>query len=225
MSIPYANIPKYYTRVQDRLIALVTDGGTDLATTIPATPDWTIRDLLAHLAGVPADVIAGNMADAPSEAWTHAHVSSRVEATPEEIIAEWREQIALLQDALATPNATGLFSDVVVHEQDVRGALGQPGARDTDEIRAVAEVFIASLGRRFAEKGLPALKVVVDGEAHVIGEGEPAGELTLSAFEATRVFTGRRSPDQVKARFTSGNPQVWIDSLFLFGPRKTPLSE
>ena len=60
----------------------------DLTRRVPATPDWTVHDVLAHLAGSPADVLAGRMDDAPSAAWTARHVAERAARSAEELVAE-----------------------------------------------------------------------------------------------------------------------------------------
>jgi hypothetical protein len=48
-----------------------------LATTVPGSPDWTVHDVLAHLAGGPADALAGRMEGAPGPEWTARHVGER----------------------------------------------------------------------------------------------------------------------------------------------------
>jgi len=57
---------------------LASDPDADgLATTVPGSPDWTVRDVLAHLAGGPADALAGRMEGAPGPEWTARHVGER----------------------------------------------------------------------------------------------------------------------------------------------------
>lgn len=41
---------------------------------VPCTPEWTVRQLAAHLVGVPEDVLAGRMEGVASDAWTEAQV-------------------------------------------------------------------------------------------------------------------------------------------------------
>jgi len=38
-----------------------------LSRRVPATPDWDVHDVLAHLAGAPADALSGRMDGAPSQ--------------------------------------------------------------------------------------------------------------------------------------------------------------
>ena len=41
-----------------------------LETPVPASPEWTVHEVLAHMAGVPSDMLAGRMDGAPGPAWT-----------------------------------------------------------------------------------------------------------------------------------------------------------
>ena len=48
----------------DRVCALVERlDAAELAATVPACPDWTVRDLLSHMVGLGADVLAGDEPD------------------------------------------------------------------------------------------------------------------------------------------------------------------
>lgn len=64
-----------YPALRERLVALVrgrdeADGGLP----VPHCPYWTVRDLLAHMIGVPEDVLAGDVEGAGSDRWTRAQV-------------------------------------------------------------------------------------------------------------------------------------------------------
>ena len=41
---------------------------------VPHCPVWTVRELLAHMVGVPEDILAGRLEGVASEAWTQAQV-------------------------------------------------------------------------------------------------------------------------------------------------------
>src|SRR5690606_20534749 len=117
----------------DRVSALVADLDPSRAETlVPATPAWTVRDLLSHLAGTPVDVVQGNTAGAASEAWTAAQVEARRDRTVTELLDEWSSTWPAFAErlaALATGNpgmATILLYDVLTHEQDLRAALDEP---------------------------------------------------------------------------------------------------
>ena len=48
-----------------------------LAATVPACPDWAVRDLLSHMVGLGADVLAGDEPDDHNSAWTQRQVEAR----------------------------------------------------------------------------------------------------------------------------------------------------
>ena len=53
-----------------------------LATRSPATPGWTVHQVLAHLAGSASDAVSGRMDGAPGEESTARHVAERDVAAP-----------------------------------------------------------------------------------------------------------------------------------------------
>lgn len=67
-----------YAAGRQRVCELV--GGlseNEAATPVPACPAWTVRDVLAHLAGVSADIVTGNLEGVTTEPWTQAQVDAR----------------------------------------------------------------------------------------------------------------------------------------------------
>lgn len=92
--------------------------------TVPATPEWSVQNLLAHLTGAINDVVIGDMADAPDRAWTNKHVHQRRGRSTSQIAAELRAIAPQMpSEALDRNGATPLW-DLIVHEQDLREALG-----------------------------------------------------------------------------------------------------
>ena len=55
----------------------------------PATPKWTAHDVLAHLVGVPEDVVNGRMDGLASDAWTQAQVDRHAGASVGAMFADW----------------------------------------------------------------------------------------------------------------------------------------
>ena len=70
----------------------------ELSLRVPATPDWTVHDLLAHLAGETTDLLNGRMDDAPSAAWTARHVEAMwhpvLDASAPRLVGEHTEHVA-----------------------------------------------------------------------------------------------------------------------------------
>jgi hypothetical protein len=56
-----------------RILELVADlDDRAVATPVPACPEWSVQDVVAHLTGVCADIMAGNVAGAATDPWTAA---------------------------------------------------------------------------------------------------------------------------------------------------------
>jgi len=110
--------------------------------------------------------------------------------------------------------------DVASHEQDIRGAVGQPGLRDTEVIRRLAGWLVSQL-----RTPVP-LRVTVEGTRFQVGpEGEPALELSTTWYEAFRWRMGRRSRNQLAALDWSGDPSPVLDHLVVFGPARADVIE
>ena len=112
---------------------------------VPALPGWTVKDAYAHLTGLCADVLDGNMAGAGDPAWTRRQVAERSVSDLAEICAEWGERGPELEVWIEGREDPPMFVayDVWSHEQDVMGALGLRGERG-----ARARGGLGSLHRR-----------------------------------------------------------------------------
>ncbi len=124
-----------------------------LDTIASATPEWRVRDVLAHLVGVPTDVMAGKLDGVATEPWTRAQVDARRDASVEEMLAEWAETGPQFEAALTgvpfEMSGQALF-DAMTHEHDIRAALGVPGARDTDAVEIAWEWILGARTRASA---------------------------------------------------------------------------
>ena len=67
-----------YGAARRRISALVAAPGLDDGAVVPATPEWTVHDVIAHLSGIAVDGTTGNMEGAPGDAWTAAQVARNV---------------------------------------------------------------------------------------------------------------------------------------------------
>ena len=67
-----------YAGTRERITAAVRDlGPAELQRIVPACPEWTVHNLVSHLAGVAADFSTGNLAGAPRPPWTAVQVEAR----------------------------------------------------------------------------------------------------------------------------------------------------
>jgi uncharacterized protein (TIGR03083 family) len=165
----------------------------ELSRQVPATPDWTVHDVLAHLAGSPADALSGRMDGAPGPDWTERHVSERAARTAADIVAEVRGSVAGVLAALDGSDRPALVWNAAVHHADLHEALGK-GAPPEPMWRPVVEAMAASLGEHAeAMAGVP-------------------------DYELFRAFFSRRSRAQTAA-WNTGLDQETLDGFSIFGPR------
>lgn len=79
---------------QQRVIGLVRGLSPEEADIrVPACPAWTVRDLLSHVVGLDADVLAGDEPDDHNSTWTQRHVDDRAEHDVAAIVAEWEAMV------------------------------------------------------------------------------------------------------------------------------------
>lgn len=222
-SLPQADLAHLYRDTRERLCDLVLGlDDSKLATPVPACPGWSVTEVLYHLLAVVEDVMAGKLTRPPTDAETAAQVD-RHRGTPVRTIAEtWAELAPPFEELIAGAAVWPAVLDVATHEQDIRGALGRPGARDTEVVRVGAEALVAWM------RPSVRLRVVCedfDTEVGVEHAQSPALVLRTTRFETFRWRLGRRSRSQVENFDWSGDPASAMDQLFVFGPSATDIVE
>lgn len=220
----------------DRVSALVREADPEtLARPVPATPDWTALDLLAHMVGLGADVLAGDEADDHNPEWTQAHVDARADRSAEQTLTEWAALADDLEGYLRERDPRPL-GDVIIHEQDLRGALGVPGARDTAGLAMIRAAMADRLGAGLCEAGLAPLALETDAVTDGVTdderwhwqseEGEPAVVLTGSGFELFRAVTSRRTEAQLRGLVVHGDLDPYLEHFAGLGALpSSPLPE
>ncbi|MFC5139256.1 maleylpyruvate isomerase family mycothiol-dependent enzyme [Actinomycetospora rhizophila] len=208
-----------WSRAQQRVIALVSGLTAERAeTTVPACPDWTVRDLLSHMVGLGADVLAGDEPDDHNEEWTARQVDARRGRDVAALVAEW-EVVAEPLCAWMAEHGTRPLGDVTIHEQDLRGALGVPGGRDTPAMAALRDRFVGRFAPRL-DAGLPPIALVGE-QWSWCSAGEPADaavELRAGDFDLARALMTRRSADQLRAWTVRGDVEPYLDAFATLGP-------
>lgn len=211
-----------YAEGRERIIELVADADPDVP--VPTCPRWTVKDVLAHVAGIPADILAGRLDGVATDPWTQAQVDARADRTIAEISDEWREtgpQIDAMVDSFGPTGAQLLF-DLTTHEHDIRLALGRPGARDAKVLAVANDFTITHLhSQRVSAAGPGALEIRSGDQSWTVGEGEPVATLTAEPFELMRALSGRRTPEQIAAMDWTGDPTPFLPA-FEGGPFTFP---
>ena len=203
----------------DRITELVSAPDVSVDTAVAACPGWSVRDVLAHMAAVAQDWAAGRRAAPPNEEQTAAQVARFDGRGLNDILTAWAEAAAeiprLAREGIAPP-----LGDVVVHEHDIRDALGRPGARDSAALQRVSDQLL-----RMLVTPAPVRVIVEDGEYHCGLAGNSVIDLKTTRFEAVRWRTGRRSRSQMATMAWSGDPGPVLDSLYMFEPAAADLVE
>jgi uncharacterized protein (TIGR03083 family) len=212
-----------YKRAQQRVLTLVDDDVA--ATDVPACPGWTVKDVIAHLAGFFTAYRSGNPQEAFGPQWGDREVAARKDRSLQECVTEWNDLVTDPGDLFESRFGPVAVSDVLAHEQDIRNALGQPGARDDENIVPSVLMGLSFLENKPETQELPALRIVTEEIDQTLGQGEPAATMRTSTFELFRTIHGRRTPKQVRAMDWEGDSEPWIPSLFLFGPAERPVEE
>ena len=214
-----------WTNAQTRVIELV-DGisAADAEVKVPACPDWSVRQLLAHMIGLDADVIAGDEPDDHNSTWTQKQVDDRAGHDVATLVAEWHALTEPLQQWMRD-NSTRPLGDVVIHEQDLRGALGVPGAHETDGLAALRDRMAGGFDKAVRDAGLPGVELVSPDWRFKAGD-QPTVTIEASQFDLTRSLMSRRSADQVRGWVTAGDVEPYLPLLGALGPLpETALSE
>ena len=156
---------------------------------VPCTPAWTVRQLAAHVVGVPEDILAGRMEGAASDAWTQAQVERFGDLTLTEL-ADLFEASAPQIDAILhnfpQPIISQFVMDAVTHEQDMRSALGVPGGRDSKAVEVGVGFFL-----NLIEVSDPPLFTELT-------------NTSASSWDVLRSLTGRRTVEQMNASGLDG---------------------
>ena len=217
-----------YHGVRLRVTSLVTAAGdAGVTRAAPATPGWTVHDLVAHLTGVTADIVNGNLAGVASDAWTAAQVDARRARDVDELLAEWDTHATTVEGMVDQFGRAGrqLVADAATHEHDIRGALGRPGARDSDAVCIGFDFVGTWLGDALDAAGSGALRVEHEDGTTSFGAHDPTVTLRTTRFEFLRATTGRRCPAQVAAYDWDGGTAPDGFVLALFTARPDPLDE
>jgi uncharacterized protein (TIGR03083 family) len=187
---------------------------------VPATPRWTVHELLAHLVGCASDAVSGRLDAVTSDQWTARHVRERRRNSVGELMAEWDRISAaadagLTDDQLYGPN---LAIDTICHEADLHEALGLPRV-DREHWQPFLDVTMLYLGRQLRRS--TTLLIVDDQDQQwSCGSGEPMTLLRADGYELLRANLSRRSLSQIAAwEWTPAPTEEMLHGFGVFGTR------
>jgi hypothetical protein len=115
-----------------------------------------------------------------------------------------------------------LINDVVVHEGDIRSALGLPPVQQGAALSLAIMGYGFSLDRRIRELGLAPLVLEYDDRRRCFGgNADPGATLRASRYELIRCLASRRAAAEIRNHDWTGNPEPYIPLLPEYGPVET----
>ena len=201
-----------YARTRGRVIELLATAPDDeLARIVPACPDWTVHDLLAHVVSIPAALSSGRLPTGPIGDWLSELVAERVEQPARSLSQEWQALDNELEALLSGPSGL-LFADLAVHEHDFRGALGRPD-HVALEVDAMLPRTIAAFKEPLQEAGLAPIEVRAGDRIWRSHDGEAGWTLIVDPWTAVRALNSRRTADELQALPSDGDASAYLPIL------------
>jgi hypothetical protein len=201
-----------YLRTRERMTDLLLAAGDDeLQLRVPACPDWSARELLAHLVSMPAALSSGRFPAGPIDEWLTELIVERRDQDAAALIGEWRSLDEALAGLLGGPAAL-LFADLAVHEHDLRGALGKPdhAALEVDE---VLPRTVAAFGEPLREAGLGAIEVRHLDASWRSHDAAVGWTLLVDPWTAVRALSSRRTVQELRELPQLGDPTAYLPVL------------
>lgn len=187
----------------------------DLEGVVDACPAWRVKDLFSHVTGIAVDLSAGNSPAGDTQAWVDRQIDERRNTSLADIVEEWSQAASRFESMIEAAPAQlwGLTYDTVVHEHDLRAAVGRPGARDSDGVKVAAELGLNLVKGDLARAGLPAVLISIDGREYLVGNGEPQLSWSGSAFDCLRLLGSRRTVNEMRQAGFVGDLDSFLAGL------------
>lgn len=212
-----------YATSRDELVAqLRSMNDADAAVVVPACPEWTVKDVAAHVAGLVADLLAGHKPPLGTPEMTSRQVDERAGMTLAEVCDEWLANADGIAAIMAeTPLlAMGLTADLAVHHGDIAEAVGAVSEPPPRAVAVACERYMPLLQERVAERLDIALTVTLDEQVWSPAAGATPRSLSATRVDALRSVTGRRTRAEVESMLTwDGDAADILDGALLqYGP-------
>ena len=182
-----------HDRIAGLLRELPADAG-DLA--VPTVPGATLRDVLAHLADIRQAPLTLPVAGAADHGTTLG-----------ELLVDYEKVAQIGSDS---DLAAVLITDAAMCEQDLRTALGTPGARDCLAVKVALDELSGRFSDRVISADLPPLRVTVEQWGTIAGAGHAISCVVADRFEFVRAMAGRRSAAEIRRWNWGVDPDVYL---------------
>jgi uncharacterized protein (TIGR03083 family) len=201
-----------YRAVRENLTELAGDATHLAGTRVPGCPEWTVRDLVAHVVGNCGRTLG--LGDVPPDAGLAELLALWAKSGPE--VERLNEEAGL--------DIYRLTMDAFTHELDLREALDVAPPEDHPAYQLAIDVVVGGLSYSILSRKLPALRLVSAEDSWVAGYGRPGATVTASRHDLFRSLTGRRTVAQLAGLDWSEDPTRWLPAFF-WGPFKPPAGQ
>lgn len=189
----------------------------ELERVVPATPEWCVRDVLAHVVGLAADLNASRF-PAPGDdpaAWTAQQVEARRAVPLDELLAEWDREGPVFAGGLRLFGAevgAHFVADLHAHHTDVLAALGRPGDDDPATVALALAHYAGFLHDQLVADRWGAVELVTDGGVRRVGPPDAPVRARVSGapLDLVRSLSGRRTLAQIRALSWDGAADAFL---------------
>jgi len=180
--------------------------------TVPACPEWTVRDLLAHVV---------RHCRSSRDAWPSRPIE---ELTTAELLEEWARTGPEAEARIAAdrPGTNALFvMDTFTHELDLRRVVGEQMPLDHPALPISMGVLLGGFSYSVQGHGAPPVRIETEGAQWTAGRGPAAATLRAHPLDLYRSLAGRRSHQQIAELSWSAPARPWLPA-FTWGPFHPP---
>jgi uncharacterized protein (TIGR03083 family) len=200
----------------------------DLATMVPATPAWSVRDVLSHVVGIAADLNAQRFDVIDPDEWTARQVLERQDRSVDELAEEWVREAPQFEEGLRLLGyeiGSHYVGDLLQHTADVRHALGLGILADDEALAVGLDFYLGEFDRALTSSQRGTVVLAVPGEEWALGAGPLVASLRASRFEAFRVLGGRRAESQIRVLDWSTDPDAVLPVVSAYPLPAHPIHE
>ena len=195
---------------------------------VAATPEWRVRDVVAHLAGLTEDLNRAYFGDGDPDAWTQVQVDRFRDSSLEEIIQAWDQEAPAFEEGLQLFGyqvGNHFVGDLFIHVTDVRSALGLAVDRESVAMWTTLDWYLDALDVSLREHGDGALEAMTVPEQRVVGTGTVVATVAAPAFEIARACAGRWSAGQIAAFAWTGDASKFLPLISQYSTPSEDLAD
>ena len=216
------NPAETYAATRDQLIAEVRSlDSAQASTPIPSCPGWSASDVVAHVAGLVADLLAGKKPPLGTDEMTARQVNERRGLSHGEVCDEWAANAAGIAEFFESRElyALGLTADLAVHVHDLAEKLDAISPPPPEATLAGCERYVPLVQERAAEQCDIAFAAALGDRTWTAEAGSTPLTLRATPTEFLRGVTGRRTRAEVAGLDWDGDPSALLDKAFTqYGP-------